>query len=157
VLSRFVRNEFNTESRSTIGVEFAARILTMDNSRIKVQVWDTGARGYDSFSTEQLQYRTITAACVFLSCLIVPLHYRRLRPSGIGYHIPFRFYRGALGMLLLYDVTKSSSFNNIKTWVKELREHASPHIVVMLVGNKSDLEALRVIPAEVAAEFAGAF
>ncbi len=69
----------------------------------------------------------------------------------------FRFYRGARGVLLLYDVTKSSSFSNIKTWVEELREHASPHIVAMLVGNKSDLGALRVVPAEVAAEFACAF
>jgi Ras-related protein Rab-11A len=60
-------------------------------------------------------------------------------------------------VLLVYDVTKSSSFSNIKTWVEELREHASPHIVAMLVGNKSDLGALRVIPAEVAAEFASAF
>lgn len=60
-------------------------------------------------------------------------------------------------MLLLYDVTKASSFSNIKTWIEELREHASPHIVAMLVGNKADLGALRVIPAEVAAEFAGAF
>lgn len=126
MLSRFVRNEFNAESRSTIGVEFANRSLTVDNTRIKAQVWDTGARGYDSFSTEGLQYRTITAA----------------------------FYRGVLGVLLVYDVTKSSSFSNIKTWVEELREHASPHIVAMLVGNKSDLGALRVIPAEVAAEFA---
>ena len=60
-------------------------------------------------------------------------------------------------MLLIYDVTKSSSFSNIKTWVEELREHASPHIVTLLVGNKSDLGALRVIPTEVAEEFAGAF
>ena len=68
-----------------------------------------------------------------------------------------RFYRGALGVLLLYDVTKSSSFSNVKTWVEELREQASPHIVVMLVGNKTDLGASRAVPAEVAAEFASAF
>ena len=59
--------------------------------------------------------------------------------------------------MLLYDVTESSSFSNVKTWVEELREHASPHIVAMLVGNKSDLGALRVIPTEVAAEFASTF
>lgn len=60
-------------------------------------------------------------------------------------------------MLLLYDVTKSSSFHNLKTWVEELREHASPHIIAMLVGNKTDLGARRTVPAEVAAEFASAF
>ena len=69
----------------------------------------------------------------------------------------FRFYRGALGALLLYDVTKSASFSNIKNWVEELREHANPNIVAMLVGNKTDLGALRAVPAEVAAAFASAF
>jgi len=116
LLSRFVRNEFNAESRSTIGVEFATRIITVDDKRIKAQVWDTG----------RAQYRAITAA----------------------------FYRGALGALLLYDVTKLSSFSNIKTWVEELREHASPHVVAMLIGNKTDLNALRAVPAEEAAAFA---
>jgi Ras-related protein Rab-11A len=69
----------------------------------------------------------------------------------------FRYYRGAHGALLLYDVTKLSSFSNIRTWVEELREHGSPHTVAMLIGNKTDLDALRVIPAEVAEAFAGAF
>jgi GTPase SAR1 family protein len=60
--------------------------------------------------------------------------------------------------LLLYDITKSASFSNIKTWVEELREYANPNIVAMLVGNKTDLGgALRAVPAEVAAAFASAF
>jgi GTPase SAR1 family protein len=99
---------------------------------------------------------SLQRASHFFSRLIVPLHYL---PTAeiLGHHVSSsRFYRGALGVLLLYDVTKSSSFSNIKTWVEELREHASPHIVAMLVGNKSDLGAHRVIPAEVAEEFAGA-
>jgi GTPase SAR1 family protein len=57
----------------------------------------------------------------------------------------------------MYDVTKPSSFSNLKTWIEELREHASPHIVVILIGNKTDLDALRLVPAEVAETFAGAF
>lgn len=156
VLSRFVRNEFNVENRSTIGVESATRILTVDDTKLKAQVWDTGARGYDP-PAGRLQYRTITAACVpfLFSCFIVA--FALPTAETLGYHVSSRFYRGALGALLIYDVTNSSSFGNLKTWVEELREHASPHIVAMVVGNKSDLEALRVIPTEVAAEFASAF
>jgi len=45
VLSRFVRNDFNPESRSTIGVDFATRTLTVDDKKIKAQIWDTGACG----------------------------------------------------------------------------------------------------------------
>jgi GTPase SAR1 family protein len=57
----------------------------------------------------------------------------------------------------MYDVTKPSSFSNLKAWVEELREHASPHIVVMLIGNKTDLDTLRLVPAEAAETFAGVF
>ena len=49
VLSRFIRNEFNIESRSTIGVEFATRTITVDDKRVKAQVWDTGACDPSSF------------------------------------------------------------------------------------------------------------
>jgi len=143
VLSRFVRNDFNAESRLTIGVEFATRILTVDDhTKIKAQVWDTGARGYDP-PAGRLQYRAPSRQRGFpfpSPCL-----------AGRAFALPTA---GALGVLLIYDVTQSSSFSNLKTWVEELREHASP---LMLVGNKSDLGALRVIPAEVAAEFASAF
>ena len=42
ILSRFIRNEFILDSRSTIGVEFASKTLKMDNGKIvKCQIWDT--------------------------------------------------------------------------------------------------------------------
>ncbi len=43
LLSRFTRNEFNLESKSTIGVEFATRSIPVDGKTIKAQIWDTGA------------------------------------------------------------------------------------------------------------------
>ena len=44
LLSRFTRNEFNLETKSTIGVEFATRSIQADGKTIKAQIWDTGAR-----------------------------------------------------------------------------------------------------------------
>lgn len=44
LLSRFTRNEFNLESKSTIGVEFATRSIQVDNKVIKAQIWDTGKK-----------------------------------------------------------------------------------------------------------------
>jgi GTPase SAR1 family protein len=58
--------------------------------------------------------------------------------------------------LLLYDIT-NISFSNIKTWIEERRECASPHVVAMLIGNKTGLDALRVIPADMAEAFAASF
>jgi hypothetical protein len=46
VLSRFTRNEFNLESKSTIGVEFATRSINVDAKTVKAQIWDTGMFHY---------------------------------------------------------------------------------------------------------------
>ncbi|KAI8972130.1 small monomeric GTPase [Pilobolus umbonatus] len=118
LLTRFTTDEFNLESKSTIGVEFATKNLEIDNHVIKLQIWDTSG---------QERYRAITGA----------------------------YYRGAVGALLVYDVTRSSSYDNIEHWLKELREHADENIALMLVGNKLDLaHNLRAVPTDQAAEYA---
>ncbi|TVT97419.1 hypothetical protein EJB05_57335, partial [Eragrostis curvula] len=64
------------------------------------------------------------------------------------------YYRGAVGALLVYDVTKVTTFENVKMWLKDLRNHADSNIVVMLIGNKIDLKHLRSVAVEDAASFA---
>ena len=63
------------------------------------------------------------------------------------------YYRGASGALLVYDLTKQSSFDSIPRWLEELRTHAGNDVTVMLVGNKSDLRHAREVPMEVARQF----
>ncbi|KAH0766890.1 hypothetical protein KY285_002761 [Solanum tuberosum] len=64
------------------------------------------------------------------------------------------YYRGALGALLVYDVTKPTTFENVSRWLKELRDHADSNIVIMLIGNKTDLKHLRAVATEDAQSFA---
>lgn len=117
LLSRFTRNEFNLDSKSTIGVEFATRSIQVDSKTIKAQIWDTAG---------QERYRAITSA----------------------------YYRGAVGALLVYDISKHQTYENVTRWLKELRDHADANIVIMLVGNKSDLRHLRAVPTDEAKAFA---
>lgn len=100
LLSRFTRDEFNLESKSTIGVEFATRSVSIEGKMIKAQIWDTAG---------QERYRAITSA----------------------------YYRGAVGALIVYDITKDTSFENVEKWLAELKENASTDITMMLVGNKT--------------------
>lgn len=65
-----------------------------------------------------------------------------------------RYYRGAVGALLVYDIAKHATYVNVTRWLKELRDHADSNIVIMLVGNKSDLKHLRAVPTEEAKAFA---
>ncbi|WOK95277.1 ras-related protein RGP1 [Canna indica] len=64
------------------------------------------------------------------------------------------YYRGAVGAMLVYDITKRQSFDHVARWLEELRGHADRNIVIMLIGNKSDLGSLRAVPMEDAKEFA---
>lgn len=117
LLSRFTRNEFSLESKSTIGVEFATRSIQVDGKTVKAQIWDTAG---------QERYRAITSA----------------------------YYRGAVGALLVYDIAKHLTYENIERWLRELRDYADQNIVLALVGNKSDLRHLRAVPTEEARAFA---
>ncbi|CAO3572669.1 unnamed protein product [Mortierella alpina] len=118
LLSRFTRGDFNLESKSTIGVDFGARTVQVEDGKmIKAQIWDTAG---------QERYRAITSA----------------------------YYRGAVGALLLYDITQHGTYESVSRWLSEVREHADSNIIVMLVGNKSDLRHLRSIHTEEAKGFA---
>ncbi|KAJ1438530.1 ras family-domain-containing protein, partial [Ochromonadaceae sp. CCMP2298] len=64
------------------------------------------------------------------------------------------YYRGAVGALLVYDISKQVTFENVERWLKELRDHAEPNIVIMLVGNKADLRHKRAVSTETAMAFA---
>lgn len=117
LLSRFSRDQFNPNSKSTIGVEFATKTFNVEDKNVKVQIWDTAG---------QERYRAITSA----------------------------YYRGAVGAMLLYDITSSLTFSSLERWLKELRENSDPNIIVMLVGNKSDLTEYRSISREDGMNFA---
>ena len=58
------------------------------------------------------------------------------------------YYRGANGILLVFDVTNHSSFEHIKNWIEQIKEEASEKIVIYLVGNKIDCTNNRVISNE---------
>uniref|UniRef100_A0ACB8F0Y3 Uncharacterized protein n=1 Tax=Sphaerodactylus townsendi TaxID=933632 RepID=A0ACB8F0Y3_9SAUR len=192
LLSRFTRNEFNLESKSTIGVEFATRSIQVDGKTIKAQIWDTAG---------QERYRAITSACCQVSDIGIeagaeqvgiphlrissaPHRSNRVSlwlvspechaptmpcPQDIAPHpaplalclwmeqslkCSSRYYRGAVGALLVYDIAKHLTYENVERWLKELRDHADNNIVIMLVGNKSDLRHLRAVPTDEARAFA---
>lgn len=93
------------------------------------------------------------------SLLTLLLAHASLSSSSAGQEryraITSAYYRGAVGALLVYDIAKHPTYVNVSRWLKELRDHADSNIVIMLVGNKSDLRHLRAVPTEEAKAFAG--
>jgi len=117
LLLQFTDKRFHADHDLTIGVEFGARLITIDNQQIKLQIWDTA--GQESF-------RSITRS----------------------------YYRGAHGALLCYDITRRETFNHLKGWLAEVQEHSNKEMVIMLIGNKSDLEHKRAVTFEEGKKFA---
>eukprot|EP00052_Salpingoeca_macrocollata_P034426 m.11475 g.11475 ORF g.11475 m.11475 type:complete len:211 (-) comp6462_c0_seq1:176-808(-) len=58
------------------------------------------------------------------------------------------YYRGAMGILLVYDITALKSFENIKTWIRNIEQHASDDVEKMILGNKCDMDDKRVVKKE---------
>ncbi|XP_074655784.1 ras-related protein Rab-11A-like [Tubulanus polymorphus] len=117
LLSRYTRNEFSLDSKSTIGVEFATRSLTLNDKIMKAQIWDTAG---------QERFEAINNA----------------------------YYRGAVGAVLVFDITKRATFERVEHWLDELRQFVHNNAVVILVGNKSDLRHLRTVTSEEASKYA---
>lgn len=64
------------------------------------------------------------------------------------------FYRGAHGVILVFDVTDLESFQNLRNWIKDVEMFGGHQVAKLLVGNKSDLKDKRVVSYEAAQEFA---
>ncbi|KAJ2162730.1 GTP-binding protein [Coemansia sp. RSA 552] len=67
------------------------------------------------------------------------------------------YYRGAMGILLVYDVTDERSFNNIENWYMNVEQHASEGVNKILIGNKCDIEERRVVTKEMGKALANKF
>ncbi|KAL1449260.1 hypothetical protein WDU94_000470 [Cyamophila willieti] len=117
LLLQFTDKRFQPVHDLTIGVEFGARMITIDGKQIKLQIWDTAG---------QEAFRSITRS----------------------------YYRGAAGALLVYDITRRETFNHLTTWLEDARQHSNSNMVIMLIGNKSDLDARREVKKEEGEVFA---
>ena len=67
------------------------------------------------------------------------------------------YYRGAMGILLVYDVTDRQSFENIRNWIKNIKQHASETVRKILLGNKCDMDEKRAVSTEEGQKLADEF
>ncbi|XP_057244731.1 ras-related protein Rab-4B-like, partial [Malurus melanocephalus] len=71
-----------------------------------------------------------------------------------GRSVTRSYYRGAAGALLVYDITSRETYNALAQWLTDARTLASPNIVIILCGNKKDLEGEREVTFLEASRFA---
>ncbi|CAH3015503.1 unnamed protein product [Porites evermanni] len=64
------------------------------------------------------------------------------------------YYRGAHGVMIVYDIAKKETFNNLNKWLNEVETYANEGVLMILVGNKTDLDSERQVSTESGAEWA---
>ena len=63
-------------------------------------------------------------------------------------NITANYYRGAMGIMLVYDITNKTSFDNIARWLRTIQKHAGEDVEKMILGNKCDRDSSRLISRE---------
>lgn len=111
ILHQFIYSRFKKNTTQTIGVDFSAKNVHIDNQEIKLQIWDTAG---------QEKFRSVARS----------------------------YYRGAIGIIIVYDITKAESFQHIASWLADARNAARSECSVCVVGNKADLEEQRMVRTE---------
>ena len=117
ILLRYVYEKFNEEFQSTLGVEFSAKNLEINNKIYRIQIWDTA--GQESF-------RSITRF----------------------------YYKNSVCAFIVYDITNRDSFLNIKSWLDDIQKQCPKTVLLILVGNKIDLNDERQVSYDEGANFA---
>ena len=108
IMSKYLKNKFNANSKTTVGVEFGAKQFNIEGHLIKAQIWDTAG-------TEK--YKAIASA----------------------------YYRGAKGGFVVYDITRKDSFESVDKWVNDLIAAGDKKMIILVIGNKCDLEEQREV------------
>jgi len=103
ILTRFTKNTFNYDNKTTIGVEFGTKIININDHVVKLQIWDTAG---------QERYKSITVA----------------------------YYKGSKGALIVFDVSKKQSFDNVIKWFDDIKKNGEKDLSIILIGNKTDLK-----------------
>jgi len=127
LLLQFTDKRFRQQHDLTIGVEFGARTVQINQKNIKLQIWDTVRILKLNFTQAgQESFKSITRS----------------------------YYRGAAGALLVYDITRRDTYNHLTRWLEEVRQNGNPDMTIMLIGNKCDLDARRQVSTEEGERFA---
>ena len=117
IISKYKENKFDEKGQPSIGVQFIAKNVVIENTTFRLQVWDTAG---------QETFRSMTRI----------------------------YYKNSSCAFIVYDITEKESFNHVESWISECKKIAPETVLLVLIGNKSDLNESREVSYEEGLKFA---
>ncbi|KAJ3383065.1 GTP-binding protein [Lobulomyces angularis] len=130
ILLRFIDDSFSHSFITTIGIDFKIKTVEIDGKLIKLQIW-----GKVTFKLQILKTIKI-------------LVYKDTAGQERFRNITNAYYRGAMGIFIVYDVTDRKSFESLNEWKRNVEKLSTKDVTVILIGNKCDMESDRKISTE---------
>ncbi|TSM28198.1 Ras-related protein Rab-6A [Bagarius yarrelli] len=150
LITRFMYDSFDNTYQATIGIDFLSKTMYLEDRTIRLQLWDTA--GQERFRSLIPSYIRDSAAAVVVyditSRYLVRLQlwdtagqerFRSLIPSYI---------RDSTVAVVVYDITNVNSFQQTTKWIDDVRTERGSDVIIMLVGNKTDLADKRQVSIE---------
>ncbi|KAI1898081.1 hypothetical protein AGOR_G00068670 [Albula goreensis] len=146
LITRFMYDSFDNTYQATIGIDFLSKTMYLEDRTIRLQLWDTA--GQERFRSLIPSYIRDSAAAVVVYDIASRLQlwdtagqerFRSLIPSYI---------RDSTIAVVVYDITNLNSFQQTSKWIDDVRTERGSDVIIMLVGNKTDLADKRQITTE---------
>ncbi|GAB1292393.1 Ras-related protein Rab-6A [Apodemus speciosus] len=146
LITRFMYDSFDNTYQATIGIDFLSKTMYLEDRTIRLQLWDTA--GQERFRSLIPSYIRDSAAAVVVYDITMRLQlwdtagqerFRSLIPSYI---------RDSTVAVVVYDITNVNSFQQTTKWIDDVRTERGSDVIIMLVGNKTDLADKRQVSIE---------
>ncbi|KAL6472274.1 hypothetical protein MHYP_G00184620 [Metynnis hypsauchen] len=141
LITRFMYDSFDNTYQATIGIDFLSKTMYLEDRTIRLQLWDTA--GQERFRSLIPSYIRDSAAAVVVRLQLWDTagqeRFRSLIPSYI---------RDSTVAVVVYDITNVNSFQQTTKWIDDVRTERGSDVIIMLVGNKTDLADKRQVSIE---------
>ncbi|KAI5099742.1 ras-related protein Rab-3C, partial [Silurus meridionalis] len=138
-LFRYADDSFTSAFVSTVGIDFKVKTVYKNDKRIKLQIWG-GIYGKPEMShLTSILDQDALVKYIIANDTAGQERYRTITTA---------YYRGAMGFILMYDITNEESFGAVQDWSTQIKTYSWDNAQVILAGNKCDMEEERVVSVD---------
>ncbi|KAH8406793.1 hypothetical protein KR222_003434 [Zaprionus bogoriensis] len=132
ILQRFKTGNYVERHGNTIGVDFSMKTIEVEGKQVKVSL-------ASHLCGELILMQFALSAQLQIWDTAGQERFRTITQS---------YYRANNGVIIVYDITKRATFANLQKWIEEVRRYTASNVLIILIGNKCDLEQEREVEFE---------